>query len=146
MIDQEEYDEKDLFTITVDLNMPYQTGHSPSTPVNGEIEINGKVYKFVKRSVQQGRMTLVCVADAAKTNLVRAEQQLSDFSQDLPTKNSHTTNTLLKILVTDYDNEGSYLFSAHSFTGCINHVSHDENLPVLLLAETLNHPPDIATC
>ena len=68
-IDKEDYIDADLITLTVPLSMPYITDSKDFERKDGEIKLNGKVYRYVKQKISQGNLVLMCLPDEEKTQL-----------------------------------------------------------------------------
>ena len=68
-LDKDLYDDADLVTITVPLSLPYLNNQSQFERVDGEINFNGKIYKYVKRKVTEGNLVLLCLPDYNKMRL-----------------------------------------------------------------------------
>lgn len=75
-LDDGRYNSKDLFIVKVPINLPYQTNWKEFERVDGEINYNGKVFKYVKRKLFNDTMILVCIQNGAKEKLV---QQANDY-------------------------------------------------------------------
>jgi hypothetical protein len=76
-LDQHDYDHAQLIEMRVPLNMPYQTLLTTGYErVNGEIEIDGIHYKYVKRKIENGELVLLCLPNQAK---MRLESVSNDF-------------------------------------------------------------------
>jgi hypothetical protein len=82
-LDNSLYDESELVSLTIPLNNPYQLEQTDFVRVTGEVSFDGRIYKFVKRKVSDGKLILLCIPDANKTVLKKAK---SDFG--------HTVNDL----------------------------------------------------
>jgi hypothetical protein len=84
-LDRESYNEEDLITIKVNLLLPYPPATTSFERVDGEINIRGKIYKYVKRKVQDGGLVLVCLPDKNKIRLENARddyfKQTSGFTK-----------------------------------------------------------------
>ena len=50
-LDKQQYNEQDLVTIKVPLSLPYQTNWKEFERVDGEIKLDGKIYKYVKNNL-----------------------------------------------------------------------------------------------
>ena len=50
-LDNNNYNEKDLVEIRIPLQLPYQTNWTDFQRYDGEVEINGIHYKYVKRKI-----------------------------------------------------------------------------------------------
>jgi hypothetical protein len=72
-LDKDQYNEADLVVLKVPLNIPYQLDKSQFERVDGEIVLNGKIYKYVKRKVSEGNLILLCIPDAHKMNLKKSK-------------------------------------------------------------------------
>lgn len=93
-LDQNDYDESQLIELRVTLNLPYQTNWADFERVDGEIEINGIHYKYVKRKVQDGQLVLLCLPNEAKMRLQTARDDFFKLVNDLqhPAQNKKSDN------------------------------------------------------
>jgi hypothetical protein len=82
-LDKEQYEENELVLVTVPLYNPYQTEQTPFERVNGEISLQGKTYKFVKRRISDGNLVLMCIPDARKMILKTAKSDYGNAVNDL---------------------------------------------------------------
>lgn len=106
-IDNSEYDEASLFEIKVPINLPYQTNWKEFERFDGEIEVNGIHYKYVKRKVYNDSLVLLCVPHEAKMKLQTARDEFFKLVYDLqhPSQNKKSDNNSthsVKNPVTDY--------------------------------------------
>jgi hypothetical protein len=108
-LDRNEYDESQLIEIKVPVNMPYQTDWAGFERCDGEIEVNGIHYKYVKRKVQDGQLVLKCIANQTRQRLESAKDDLFKISNDLQQDNAAKKSgapisTLVKNALGDCDN------------------------------------------
>jgi len=109
MLDKSDYDESQLIEIKVPLNMPYQTDWASFERYDGEVEVNGIHYKYVKRKVENGQLVLKCIPNQAKQELETAKgdfvKMSSDVQQDNTAKKSGSShsNNIVKTSLGDYD-------------------------------------------
>lgn len=82
-LDKNEYNEKDLITIKIPMSVPYQVERSDFERFDGEVNLNGKIYKYVKRKVCDGNLVLLCLPDRNKMKLETAKNDLFKNSNDL---------------------------------------------------------------
>ncbi|MBO9564514.1 MAG: hypothetical protein J7621_17170 [Niastella sp.] len=82
-LDQNDYDESQLIELRVTLDLPYQTNWTGFERVDGEIEINGIHYKYVKRKVQDGQLVLMCLPNEEKMRLQTARDDFFKLVNDL---------------------------------------------------------------
>lgn len=78
------YNEDDLIEIKVALNMPYLQSAKNFVRVDGEIELNGIHYNYVKRKVAADTLYLLCLPNFLKTHLADAKADLSKDYSDVP--------------------------------------------------------------
>ncbi|WP_276480634.1 hypothetical protein [Paraflavitalea pollutisoli] len=102
-LDQHDYDESRLVEMRVTLDLPYQTNWTDFERVDGEIEINGIHYKYVKRKVQDGQLVLLCLPNEQKMKLQTARDDFFKLVNDLqhPSQSKKSDN---------------HAFSFHSFS------------------------------
>ncbi|MEP7258440.1 MAG: hypothetical protein ABI687_08630 [Flavitalea sp.] len=95
-IDQDQYADADLIEFTIPLNTPYLSGSSAEFErYDGEAEINGILYKYVKRKIENGRLVLLCLPNTAKKQLQNARSEFFKLVNDIerPTKGKDTGNS-----------------------------------------------------
>jgi hypothetical protein len=103
-LDEGAYDHKDLMVIKVPLSLPYQSDWKDFERVDGEIDINGETYRYVKRKVMNGALVLLCLPDHHRTKLENAKDEffklVNNMQSQAPAKNTtssgkvHFTNIL----------------------------------------------------
>lgn len=94
-LDQQDYDESQLIEIRVTLTLPYQTDWADFERVDGETEINGIHYKYVKRKVEKGQLVLLCLPNDTKKRLQTARDDFFRLVNDLqlPSQNKQSDNS-----------------------------------------------------
>jgi hypothetical protein len=104
-LDKSDYNEQELVTIKVPLSMPYQLNKAFER-VDGEITLDGKIYKYVKRKIEDGQLVLLCLPDVHKMRLQNARddffKQANDLNATSSPKKSGNTVTI-KNALGDYD-------------------------------------------
>jgi len=86
--DKDQYSEEDLITIKIPISVPYQVERKDFERFDGEIKLNGKIYKYVKRKVCDGNLVLLCLPDHNKMRLETAKNDLFKNSNDLQNTSS----------------------------------------------------------
>jgi hypothetical protein len=106
-LDRNDYDESKMITVKVDLEMPYLAENTNFERVDGEISVDGKIYKYVKRKIHNGQLVLLCLADEKKTKLKSARDEYFSIANNLVThsntKESAPKSSSEKNITTDYD-------------------------------------------
>ena len=82
-LDKNQYSEEDLITIKIPISIPYQIERKAFERFDGEVNLNGKIYKYVKRKVCDGNLILLCLPDHNKMHLETVKNDLFKNSADL---------------------------------------------------------------
>lgn len=116
-IDLNQYDESQLVEIKVALDMPYQNDQANFERHYGEIEINGNVYTYVKRKIENGYLVLKCLPNDAKQQIKNVDNNLfkanNGIDQEHSNGKSTPVNSNSKNVFSDYD-DYSFNFSLSS--------------------------------
>jgi hypothetical protein len=88
-LDKDQYNESELVSLSVPLCNPYQSEQTAFERVSGEINFQGKTYKFVKRRISDGNLVLLCIPDIRKMVLKKAK---SDYGNDVNDLTSNGKN------------------------------------------------------
>lgn len=106
-LDKDQYDENDLVTIKVPLSLPYQTSWKEVERTDGEVNLDGKIYKYVKRMYYEGEMIYWCLPNTEKMQLQTARDEFFKYANDLmqnsSKKTDHSNNNFSKHTLSDYD-------------------------------------------
>ena len=147
-LDRNEYDESQLIEIRVAVNLPYQTDWAGFERFDGEIEVNGVHYKYVKRKMENGQLVLKCIPNQAKQQLELAKGDLfkitNDLQQDNAAKKSGTpTVSLVKSLLGDYDNPQQLNMAArYALAATPAYTVYQPGLVTDLYHSTPEQPPE----
>lgn len=110
-LDNDQYDESSLIQIRVPLNTPYIADWDNFEKYEGETEINGVHYKYVKRKIEKGELVLLCIPNQQKTTLQTAKQNFFKLVNDLqqPGSKKDAKDHAVKLSFSDYiDNSTAY--------------------------------------
>lgn len=107
-LDNNNYNEEELIELKVPLELPYQTDWKDFERVDGDIEIDGVHYKYVKRKVQDGQLILKCIPNTTKQDLLSARDQffklVNDLEQDQPASKESSKNApVVKNSLSEYE-------------------------------------------
>jgi hypothetical protein len=109
-IENDDYDESTLIEIRVPLNAPYLTDNSTDFErYDGELELDGVHYKYVKRKIVSGELVLLCLPNKSKTELQNSREEFFKLVNDLnQTQNKSKANTSsFKSITTEYKKENN---------------------------------------
>lgn len=102
-IDNNLYQNSQLVQLKVPLHLPYQTNWSAFQRVNGELEIDGIMYKYVKRKIANDTLYLICILNSKKMHLESAINNFFKISNDLAQNNTTKKSINFKNIQSDFD-------------------------------------------
>jgi len=110
-LDENNYDESGLITITVPLvNISYYNNSTQFERVDGQVEINGVQYKYVKRRLYNDSVELICIPNQKAMNLCSIKNEFFKLVNDIQHKeNKKNSPSFSKNVLNDY------LIFHHSF-------------------------------
>jgi hypothetical protein len=122
-LNSNQYNESQLIELKIPIHLPYQTSWAEFERYDGEVQLNGILYKYVKRKVTNDTLVLLCIPNHQKMNLQTAKNDFfkntNDLAQNNNSKKSDNSKTIsFKKLMSEYD-EQSFGFNASSM-----HNSH----------------------
>jgi hypothetical protein len=136
-LDNNAYDESQLVEVKIALHLPYQTSSSYER-YNGEVEINGLLYKYVKRKVNNDTLYLMCIANTKKMHLETAKDDFFKISNDLvqnsSSKRPGSSKSTFKNFPSEYDGY-SFVSNAGGLVCC------QQNLWLPILPQNLLSSP-----
>ena len=115
-LDNNAYNDAQLIEMKVPLNMPYETTWSSYQRYNGEIEVKGTLYKYVKRKVCNDTLYVMCIANTKKMHLENAKDNFFKITNDLQNSNSKKSDNSKGGSIKNQQNEYDQLsFAINSF-------------------------------
>ncbi|MDQ6814674.1 MAG: hypothetical protein M3040_13115 [Bacteroidota bacterium] len=142
-LDKDEFNEAELITIKVPLSVPYQNNQQNFERVDGELTVNGKIYKYVKRKIYDGQLILKCLPDHEKMKLQSEKDEFFKYSNDLVQSNSskkpdHSKSGMFKNLVGEYDDFAAS-YPIHYSSSLTN---HGKSLYLVILPSSPHSSPE----
>ena len=139
-LDNNSYDESQLIELKIPINLAYQTTWAAFERYDGEVEMNGILYKYVKRKLANDTLVLLCIPNHQKMNLQTAKddffKNINDLSQS-NSKNSGNSNTgSFKKMMSDYDE--------HTYVLRINSSGHRPEFTINDLSGNLINTPHLS--
>jgi len=106
VLDNHDYNESELIELKIPVHLPYQNSWTAYQRYNGEIELNGVMYKYVKRKLANDTLYLKCIPNTQKMDLETAKNDFFKISNDLVQNNNSkkqdNAKSATKILQTVY--------------------------------------------
>lgn len=87
-LDLNHYNESDLIHIKVAASLPYGSSSEKFERVDGNIDINGVNYTYVKRRFYQDSLELICIPNTAKAGIKNARDEFAKLANDFVTNNN----------------------------------------------------------
>ena len=109
-IDKAEYKDADLTQITIPLNAPYLSGNSSGFErYDGEVELDGVHYRYVKRKVINGNLVLLCLPNENKKHFQNSRMDFFKLVNDLnhSTQGKEKSTTSFKSFAAEYKQENN---------------------------------------
>ncbi|MBO9204149.1 MULTISPECIES: hypothetical protein [Niastella] len=94
-LDNHEYHDNELIEVKIALHTPYLTNWNDYERIDGEAEVNGVFYSYVKRKVHNDTLYLLCLPNKNKTQLNSVRIEYAGKVNDIPA-NAKDTGALKK--------------------------------------------------
>ena len=102
-LDRGHFNPSELITVKIPLNLPYQANQRDFERINGEVNVNGTIYKYVQRKVYNDTLILQCISHEEKTELQQMANDYFGKVNDLPGNDNNKKAEAFKQLLSDYD-------------------------------------------
>jgi hypothetical protein len=148
-MDNNQFNSEELVSVKKSLNLPYYNNTKEFTRMDGEIEVNGTFYKYVKCRIYNDSLELLCLPDMQKTKLVQAKDDFFKITADIQKKTSeknksNPVNTLKKMLGDFVANESGWM-DALCKTTALSYSSFNTDQQGDLHKRFVEQPPDTVT-
>jgi len=142
-IDDLDYDQAALTELRIPLHLPYVTGSAGYDRVDGEIELNGIHYNYVKKKIANDTLYLVCLPNYEKTNLSKSKTDYSKGANDLPSEDQNNSAPKKSSFSNEYTGGGlTYVFISPSRNIKVAYCNHNSPLQQVNLSTALRPPSD----
>jgi len=146
-LDENNYSDDQLISIKQPTNLPYYNNSPTFQRVDGEIEIEGVHYKYVKVRIYNDSLELMCIPNTGKMNIEAAKADFSrlaaDFQQaDNAKKKSTTPSKSFQKTLSEYEELQVTQIPAVTATSIATFKSSNNVFVNDLFLQTLEQPPD----
>lgn len=137
-LDKGQYLDDDLVEIRLPFKMLYNTGASEYVRYDGEIEIGGEHYSYVKRKLVNDTLYLLCLPNTSGAKLASAKNNyfdnINEASISHPKKSGAPSATGIKTFSTDFNHLFTYydLACASLFSSRDYPVSSEKTLHIFI--------------
>ena len=106
-LDTKAYNEEDLISIKQPINLPYYSNSPTYQRIDGEVEMNGIKYKYVKCRIYNDSLEMRCIPNKAKMKIEQYKSDYAnfahDFQQDTNKKKSGNENKSFQKSLSEFE-------------------------------------------
>ncbi len=114
-LDEKSYNEADLISIKQATNLPYYTNNETFQRIDGEVEIDGIKYKYVKSRIYNDSLEMLCIPHTAKMKIEQSKNDYAaatyDFQQGNNKKKSTSESNAYQKSLSEYEEQVLPAFS-----------------------------------
>lgn len=146
-LDKNNYNEDELIAVKKPINLPYYNNTKEFTRADGEIEIDGVYYKYVKYRVCDGYLEMLCLPNTQKTKIKKAKDEfykvVADIQKNTSEKNKSNSGNTLKKMLSEFEEYTAFkAASPATIISTAYSSTYNSSLGVLHKASA-EQPPDI---
>lgn len=147
-LDNKDYQESSLIEFRIPIDLPYQNDWTDFEPCEGEIEIDGVHYKYVKRKVQDGMLILKCIPNNAKQEIISTRDEFFKLVNGLPQcnncseKQNNPKPVIEKNTMSDFDGKQYFDILFANVTSPTSYNAFYSPLHSYSLCSIPEHPPE----
>jgi hypothetical protein len=146
-IEKNDYSDSELMAIRVPTNLPYYTNSPTFQRIDGEIEVEGVYYKYVKSRIYNDSLELLCIPNTAKTKIQAAKADFSKLASEFQQSNNKKKSTQdaksFQKTISEYEEQPSataYMATAPQAA----YLQQNNTFVNSLFLKTAEQPPDAA--
>ena len=148
-LDTQEYNDTDLICIKQPTNLPYYTDTKDFKRIDGEVEIDGVKYKYVKCRISNGNLEMLCIPNKAKMQIEQSKNDYAkfahDFQQDNNKKKSGSENKSFQKLLSEFEELQQLTSGAITSVHNTSFVLYNTPVEDKHFFNTVEQPPDAAS-
>lgn len=145
-LDQNNYNDEDLVTIKQPTNLPYYTNSKEFQRIDGEVEMDGVKYKYVKCRIYNDSLEMLCIPNKSKMQIEQSKNDYAkvahDFQQDNGKKKSGSDNKSFQKSLSEYEEQPLLSIDCGSKLLVNNYVLVNSVFEENRYFTTEEHPPD----
>ena len=147
-LDENEYSDDQLIIIKQPTNLPYYQNSKTFQRIDGEIEIAGVYYKYVKCRIYNDSLELLCIPNTGKMKIQATKADFSklasDFQQSNNKKKSASDSKSFQKIVSEFEEQQSTIASKLSSLP-FNYLVQNNLFVNTLFTKSVEQPPDYTT-
>jgi hypothetical protein len=146
-LDENKYNDQELISIKQSTNLPYYTNSKDYQRIDGEVEIDGVQYKYVKCRIYNDSLEMLCIPNKAKMQLEQSKNEYAKLAHDFQqagNKKKNEQNKSAQKSISEYEGQTLY-----SIAGNVEPISScfilvNEVPGKTFYFTTVEQPPDVA--
>lgn len=143
-LDNNNYNEGDLTQMKFALNMPYVITNKSYERCDGQVELNGIQYNYVKRMVKNDTLYLYCIPNDQKTKISDTKNEYAKQNSDNQQGKRSEQSAIKKINSLSEFNGRSLSFNFDAHNSLLNQATAFNNYTILKGFTTQpSQPPDL---
>jgi len=145
--DRNQYGHSDVLLVKIPLHLPYYGNQGSYERCDGELEVNGIHYNYVKQKIEQDTMYLVCLPNQSKTKLYNEKSDYTKLLNDIPAgKKSGESINLKKSFASEYNSRAvQYCFVSEGITALQQKCRFETSSPADGHVRKNYLPPDLTS-
>ena len=146
-LDENDYSDEQLISIKQAINLPYYQNSQVFQRIDGEIEIAGIFYKYVKCRIYNDSLELLCIPNTGKMKIREAKADFSklasDFQQSDNKKKSSSESRSYQKTTSEYEEYQSSAIADKFNSLTIKHLIQNQQFSDNLFTRLDEQPPDV---
>ncbi len=146
-LDASNYRDEDLITIKQPISLPYYTDTKDFQRIDGEVEMDGIQYKYVKTRIYNGNLEMLCIPHKTKMQIEQNKNDYAkvahDFQQNDTQKKDGSQKSFQKS-ISEYEEQSLVTIDCGSKLISTSYVLVQSVLEENHYFTTVEQPPDAA--
>jgi hypothetical protein len=147
-LDENSYNEADLISIKQPTNLPYYTNNETFQRIDGEVELDGIKYKYVKSRIYNDSLEMLCIPHKTKMQIEESKNSYAsatfDFQQNDTQKKQGSNNQSFQKNISEYEEQILLSINCGSTLLSNNYVLVNSVPEKNRFLHTDEQPPDVA--
>ncbi len=148
-LDENNYEDHHLISIKQPTNLPYYQNSKTFQRIDGEIEIEGVYYKYVKCRIYNDSLEMLCIPNTAKMKIQAAKADFSklasDFQQSNNKKKSPSDAKSFQKILSEFEEHQTSTIAFKITHLSFNYFIHNNLFVNSFFTKSVEQPPDHLT-
>lgn len=145
--DTDNYSDNQLISIKQPANLPYYTNSFDFRRIDGEVAINGVIYKYVKCRIYNDSLEMLCIPNTAKMKIQATQADFSKLAADFQQSNDNKkkspfhSKSFQKVL-SDYETIAQVTYDKTYTIFTLKYATQNSRFTNTCFLNTTEQPPD----